>query len=348
MFGRIAAILAKDLKVGRRESIITYLVIGPFLLAMLMRLMVPLMEGVPLTFAVTPDLSPALLASLRDKGEVVVLPDRAAVVRRVEVIDDVPGFVLKDGATEIVFEGNEAGYVVQLAQLVADATDLAAAPGAPRVTVASLGDDRPPTRSMAASLLAFSVLLVAGLAVGFSILDEKESGTLRVYVVTPLRFAEYLTAKLLAGALLGVTLAMTSTLLVTGLDVPFGPLVVALAAAIPVGLVLGLVVGTFAANQLGAIAMLKGLLFFFTSVPVAGFVLKGRLAWVLAPLPNHWAVQAIFAALTGGPLLVRAALAFGLGLVVLVGTVAVMHRRLGFAEPDAAVLGREARRPAEE
>ena len=145
------------------------------------------------------------------------------MVERVLATDDVPGFAPGERHTELLLEGNEADYVAQLAEMVLEAHAILRAPEAPQVTVAELGDRQPPVRLMGASLLAFSVLLMAGLAVGFSMLDETESGTRRAYAVTPLRFGEYVVAKLVVGSVLGVSLGLGATVVVIGLDVRGGP-----------------------------------------------------------------------------------------------------------------------------
>jgi len=190
-------------------------------------------------------------------------------------------------------------------------------------------DPRSPLVAISASMLAFSVLLVAGVLAGLSIVDEKESGAIGAYAVSPLGFQEYVAAKLGTAALVGVLLATGSTLCLTGLDVSIGRLVVAIVASLPVGLVLGVLVGALAKEQLGAMALLKGLLFFFTSVPIGGFVLHGRASMALWPFPNHWAVQSVFGALSGGELARPALLAAGTGLAALGASLWLLRRRVG-------------------
>ncbi|HJL15379.1 MAG TPA: ABC transporter permease [Sandaracinaceae bacterium LLY-WYZ-13_1] len=326
---RVASVMAKDLRTARRDSITTYLLISPLLMALAMRLVLPLIEGSPYSFAVDAALAPDVVAALERQGQVIALPDRAAVVARVERIDDVTGVVAGAARPEVILEGNEAEAArrVPAVVLAAHAEGRALPPPRP------VHGDRP-VGTILAALLAFSTILLAGLASGFSILEEKEHGLSAVYATSPLTFTEYAAAKLLASSALGLALAVPATALVLDGRVPFGPFAAALLAALPSGVLLGLIVGAFAKNQLQAIALLKALFFVFTSVPVIGFAVAGTgWAWAVAPFGNHWATQALFVALHEGRLTgTDALLALGLSVPLVAAALWQMRARLGLGD----------------
>jgi ABC-2 type transport system permease protein len=327
MLRRILSIVRKDVTTARRDSISTYMVVAPLLMALAMRLVLPLIEGSPYTFAVSADLEPSLTRALAAQGEVLALPDRAAVLERVGRIDDVTGVVPGPGGRpEVILEGNESTQAALVPRVVVDAHAEGRALPPPRPVH---GDT--PVALILAAVLAFSTLLLAGLASGFSILEEKERNVAALLATSPLSFGEHAAAKLLASSALGLALAVPSVAIVLDGQVPLGPFLGAAVTALPSGVLLGLIVGAFAKNQLQAIAMLKALFFLFTSVPVLGFVLAGtEWAWAVAPFGNHWATQALFGALREGRVpLDDALLALALSLPLVAAVLWRLRAELG-------------------
>jgi ABC-type Na+ efflux pump permease subunit len=242
-------------------------------------------------------------------------------------IDDVPGVVAGDPHPQVLLQGNEAEWVQTVPGLVLDAAGAEI-----DVAFESLGAEASRLRRIAAALLAFCVLLMGGIAVGLLIIEERETAILRAYATSPLRFGKYVTAKFIGAAAMSLALGPICTAILLGADLPWVPLIVASLASLPAALLLGFIVATVAQDQVAAIAVLKSLLFFFTSLPLFGFFVTGPWALVLSPFSNHWAVQALYLALTPGhgipwgPLALS--LATGVPLVLLV--VRVMRRKLGF------------------
>lgn len=333
MWRRLLTVMAKDARTSRRDSITTYMILAPILMALVLRLVLPLIEGSPYSFAVSADLDPEIVRALEAHGEVIVFADRAAVIERVLRIDDVTGVVrATSGLPEVLVQGNEAPSTRQVAAIILDARAEGRALPPPR----PVHGERPVGMILAA-VVAFSTLLLAGLAIGFTVLEEREHGVTALIAVSPLRFSEYLAAKLLASSAAGVALTCAATAIVLDGRVPWAPLLLACLAALPSALLLGLLVAAFAKSQLQAIAMLKALLFVFSSLPVVGFAVEGtRWAWTVAAFPNHWATQALYGALHHHELsLEHSALAVGLALPWLAIVVALMRARLGMT-PRAA------------
>lgn len=333
MWRRMLTVIRKDLRTSRRDSLSTYMVLAPILMAIVLRLVLPLIEGSPYSFAVDAGLAPELVAALEAQGDVHVYADRAAVVERVLRIDDVTGVVASpSGLPEVIVQGNESEAARMVAPTVLDAH----AGGRVLPPPTPVHGDRPVGMILAA-VAAFSTLLLAGLAIGFTVLEEREHGVVALVAVSPLRFAEHLLAKLLASSVLGLVLAWVGAAVVLDGQVPLGPFLVACLAALPSALLLGLIVAAFAKSQLHAIAMLKSLLFVFSSLPVVGFAVQDTsYAWTVAPFANHWAVQALFVALHQRELDVPSiSLAVGLAAPLLLVVVPLLRTRLGLA-PAAA------------
>lgn len=297
MFDRISTMIAKDLRTGSRDQITLYLLLSPLLLGMMLTLILPLIEDPRPVFVLDEAFAqtfPASYDALAAVGEIEQLAERAAVEARVLERDDATGVVVgRGGLPELLVEGDEPAAVQKLPGLL-----LAGA------TPESLGfaeAERTPSglREVATSLVAYTISVMVGLMLGFSILEEKTSGALRAYAVSPLRFGEYLGAKLLLGLAMAAVMVVPAVALPMGLDQDWFALVLCTVTSLPFALCLGLIVGAVAKDQVSSVGLMKGLLPVWTSLPILGFVLPEAWMWTQYPFANHWGVQALFASLRG-------------------------------------------------
>ncbi len=298
LWRRARTILARDVRAGARDQLIAYMVIGPLLLAGLARVMLPLIESPRPSFAVSAQVEGSTRAALATLGRVIALPDAAAVEARVREVDDVAGVVLGAQGPTLIIEGNErdGGALARLA--LSEALRPAHAPS--RVVLTSRDEAQAPVRVMVLALTLFCVVLMCGLLLGLTIVEERETGAVAQYGVMPVRAHEVLGARLALIALVSAALLLASVLISDATLSPQGALSLWL-AALPVGALMGGLVGAFAPDQLRAVALLKALFLAFTTLPVLGFVLDPPWLYTLSPLPQHWAVQAASHALRGAP-----------------------------------------------
>jgi ABC-2 type transport system permease protein len=325
MFDRLLTMLRKDVRTGSRDQIVLYMLLSPLLLGLGLAVVLPLLEQAVPGFAVDPSLPEARIEALAEFGEVHRLESRAEVERRVLERDDVVGVVGAGADYEVLVEGDEAEPLRGLPTAILDHGI------APQAVAAGPSE----LRKIATALMAYGIVVICGLMLGFAILEEKQTETHRVYVVSPLRFVEYLTGKLLLGSVLSLLLVCPAVALVIGLHVDWLGIVLVTLAALPFGLSLGLIIGVVAKDQLGAIGVMKALLPVWTSLPMLGFVLPEVWMWTQWPFANHWSVQGLYLAFDGevGGEVIAATAGLGVltGLPVLVGVAWLLRRRLGFA-----------------
>ncbi|MCB9760327.1 MAG: ABC transporter permease subunit [Alphaproteobacteria bacterium] len=333
---RIFSFMAKDARVALRENLATYMLFGPIVLVLLTRLTLPFFTEPSPRFAVAAGTDPAVVEALVRRGEVETLPDRAAVVARVNAEDDVAGFAPLDAGTEVLLEGNEPGYIQELPGFI---VDQAAAKGRAAVAFAHADEGRSlgTIHAWLTAIMGYVAAVLGGTVVSLTVIDEKEGGTLAALSSSPLGFGEYLTAKALFIGLIALALGPASAAGMLWGVVPLGELrlgwlVVATVATFPTGLLMGALVGAFAEDQLSAIGLLKGLLTVFSGVPFAGLAVTGAWAMAFAPFTLHWACQAIFAAIQPDVDVLRPALyAMLTGIPAVAAAAWVMRRRLGYA-----------------
>ncbi len=335
MIRRMMTMVRKDLRTGSRDRVIAYMLLSPFLLGLMLTLLMPVLEQANLEFAVDAGLDQAHVDALDQHGSVERLPDREAVERRVRERDDVLGVVAASDAPgyEVLVEGDEPESMRGLPHAVLDrASRIRSDQPVAEVEVIAVGSGRPELRRISTALFGYSIVVIVGMMLGFTILEEKISDTHRVYDVSPLRFGEYLLGKLGLGVLLSLVLIVPVIALPLGWEVAWGSIALLVVASCPFGLSLGLIIGMLAKDQLGAIAIMKALMPIWISLPVLGFVLPDAWLWTQWPFSNHWGVQALYLALGRDEGVAELALLSVLtGLPVLALSAALLRRRLGFA-----------------
>jgi ABC-2 type transport system permease protein len=323
MFRRLMTMVRKDVRTGSRDQIVLYMLLSPLLLGLGLAAVMPLLEQAVPGFAVDASLHGAQVDALAEFGEVERFEGRAEVERRVLERDDVVGVVGSSSGYEVLVEGDEAEPLRRLPAAILEH-----------------GIDPPPVasgpselRKISVALMAYAIVVITGLMLGFAILEEKQTETHRVYAVSPLRFAEYLAGKLALGLILSLVLVGPAIALAIGLDVDWLGIVLTTLAALPFGLSLGLIIGVRAKDQLGAIAVMKALMPIWTSIPILGFVLPDAWLWTQWPCSNHWCVQALYRALgNDGPIGAFAIAGLLTGFPVLIGVAWRLRRQVGLAE----------------
>ncbi|MGM0366337.1 MAG: ABC transporter permease [Actinomycetota bacterium] len=286
MIKRITSFILKDIASAGRDNIILYMLLAPILIAVVMALVIPSADTSPVTFAVDSNIDKTIVTNIEDYGKIETFASRQQVAARVGGHDDAVGITEENGHTVIILEGNEREEIAEIAYMVIwDITR----EGAPAdFSYTNLGDNRSLLKEYTAIILILMVILVAGMVMGFNIIDEKESGAIRAIAITPLRLWQYLAAR---GILvLGFSLLLTAitSLILLGAGFSFLKLMAGTIFSSGMGILLGLVIGGAADNQIKGIALIKVTAFPFTIIPVAAIFIPERFEPFLYPFPNYW------------------------------------------------------------
>lgn len=335
MLQRISSMIAKDLRTSTRDQISLYILLSPILLGLLLLVVIPMFEDQKPQFVATRSLAASDREALATHGHLELVDDRAALERRVQERDDITGILpahgpgSQPGEVEIVVQGDEPERLHALPRLILEQARL---DPAALTAAARAPEHRGELRRIAAALLGFSVSALLSLLLGLLILEEVTTKTYLIYDVSPLRFGEYLVAKLALLTILSLALVVPAVGIPLGFDVDWLSVAVMVLAGTPFAACIGLLVGVFAKDQLNAVALIKALSPVWTSLPILGFVLPEQWMWTQWVFANHWAVQGLFHALgDGARVWTHAALCLATGLPVLAVSAWLLRRKLGFA-----------------
>jgi ABC-2 type transport system permease protein len=291
MFKRIGNLLAKDLINSRRESILVYSMAATLVLAVGALFFLPSLEHMDMRIAVDESVPAEVARQLEAYGRVEHYAGYDRLRDRVLAFDDVPGIYYSGGEYVVLLEGNEESYVRELPGVILnrilgkeDVVDL---------STVSLGREKSPVREYTAMFFLISIFLIGGMFIGLSIINDRQSRTIRALAVTPISVLEYMIGKSILALL--VVLALTPTvaaILLGPAAVDFPLLLISVAASLGVAILIGFLIGLVSNNMVTAIAMIKVVSLLITGVTVAALFLPERLKWLLYPFPNYWTFEA--------------------------------------------------------
>ena len=162
------------------------------------------------------------------------------------------------------------------------------------VELVASGEPVLPMSSRMMPLLVLFALLIAGVFVpAFSIVQERESGTMTALLVSPARGVDVLAAK----AVMGLVLAFLMTLVTLWLNDALGTQPAALLLTVLVGALMlaeiGLLFGSGARDSKTLFALMKSvniLLF----APVIFYIFPDWPQWIAQIFPTYWIINPIF------------------------------------------------------
>jgi fluoroquinolone transport system permease protein len=196
----------------------------------------------------------------------------------------------------------------------------------------SLGQDLAPYYAplVGVELLLFAPAL-AGMVVGFLLLDQRDDQTLVALRVTPLPLTWYAAYRLAAPVALSVALTLI-TFPLAGIGA-LGAAVLPLAvAAAPLAPIMALALGAFAENKVQGFALVKGLGIVLPA-PLIAYFINAPWTAVLAVVPTYWPARFYWALLAGDA---NAAWFLAGGVVYQGALLVLLLRRFGVATGRAA------------
>lgn len=292
---RPRSILKQDFKNGMRNNIVLYMLGFIIVASLVSRLFMPSLEGMEIHFAVDAVTNDRIGRQLQQYGTVEVYKTENAVLERVMRVDDVPGIVKNNDSYEILLEGNEMDAVSSLPVMILEQIDLGGIEVAAKLE--SLGAKQNIARPIAAILLVLSSILMSGLTMALLIVDDKESRMSLALSVTPIRRREYIIGRSLLTIMLAFAMSLISIGIMQGTEVDYSKLSIAVIASIGMALVFGFVIGGYAENILGAVALLKSLMFVFLGIPIAAVFIPKAWQWTMYLFPNYWSYRVFYAIL---------------------------------------------------
>ncbi|MBN2073182.1 MAG: ABC transporter permease [Actinobacteria bacterium] len=283
---KILNFILKDITASRRDNVVLYMIFAPLLIAFIMRLFIPSFESSTVSFAVDGTLENSFRGKLEDYGNVISYETGNEVRTRVDANDDVIGIIRQNDGYMVILEGNENREIRELAYVVID--NIARGGNIARYNITSMGDTRSLIKEYAVILIILMIVMMAGMVVGFNIIDEKESGAIRAIAVTPLRLWEYLAARGIQVMIFTIALSILSSMILIGFRIDYAKILLGAVFCSGTGIFLGILIGGIADNQIKGIALVKVLALPFTLIPISSIFIPEKWQVFLYIFPNYW------------------------------------------------------------
>ncbi len=289
---RIVSIFQRDLYSSLRDNLFLYMLLMPLLLAIGFRLFIPSVQSAGLQYALLEDIGQEVIEAFEKYGKVEIYATEGEIKKRVNQMDDIAGIILNQaGEYKIILEGNEGHDTEVIPQKIL--RDLVREN---RVNViykfTDLGTVRAPTATYGTIFLVLTVILAGGMVIGFNVIEEKETQTLRALSVSPATRMEYVLGRSLIGVLLPILQVYMIFIILGVWDVNFWMVLLTTLVSTSIGLLVGFFIGGVSSNQLAGIANLKAV-FLLLVLPVLGALLLSEERHVfLYWAPTYWIFMA--------------------------------------------------------
>jgi len=284
--------LAKDVLYSTRESILIYSITAMLVLAVGTLFFLPSLERMDVRIAVDSSVPVEVRQKIGSYAHVEHYDTHEKLRERVLGFDDVPGIYVRDGAYVLLLEGNEDSHMQSLPALILDAILNEEQPVT--FSAISLNRQRSPVREYTTIFFLMSMFLVGGMFIGLSVVDDKQSQTIRALAVTPVNVFEYVSAKSALGLLtVLVTTFAVATILLGPSGINYMQLMVWVLCSLGFAVLIGFVIGLTSQSLLTAIAIVKATALVITGVTMGSILLPEHLKWILYVFPNYWSVEGL-------------------------------------------------------
>lgn len=313
----------KEMVLVSRSGLSLYMTLAPALMALVFLLVFGSMQRSSPRFAVVHDMPKEVVAKLEQVAELEWFASEDALRRRIEGPDALAGVLMYEGVATVLTEGNEGeNFALAMHQLVSSAL----AAEIPAFTEEIL----PGNGGLAMQISRISVFLLAlfvgGATLGLSAVDERETGVIRAFTVSPFGLWDYMLSKWLPALLIGA-LGVTAAAAVMGLWKELPLLLVLSVCGAGVGAFSIFILAGFAKNQIAAIGVMKLLMPLMLMVPISAFFVAERWQWLYYAFPMYWQSKALQSIFTGEPVTWFLMLSFLVSLPWAVGAAMIFRRQ---------------------
>lgn len=292
MIKKILRVLQKDFKTSRRDFMAMYIMIAPILIAIAIAIFTPGLNDTTVNLALLESDDAEHIEYMEQFAKVELFESIEDIEYRVEKRDDIAALVPVDDSYEIVLQGNEPEAVETFAITLEALYQLDATKDETTAQLMSFGHTVPPLKTMFVNMMISLTVMLAGMLIAISIVEEKSENTINAVNVTPLTQTGFVVGKSLFGgiaSLIGIIIG----LLITGYgDINWLMIILVGLSSMILSLVVGFVQGLTSEDLMEAAANVK-MLFLPIAGSVAGYeLLADKWQWTMYWSPFYWAYKA--------------------------------------------------------
>ena len=332
MIKKIFLIFRRDLLSSRRDFMATYIMVAPLLLAVGITLFAPGLNDTTVKLAMLKSDDIEHIEYMEQFSKVELFSSMDELERRVEKRDDLAAIAPTGNSYEIILQGNESELVEEYAVLLNTLYELGSTKEETTAQLISFGRTVPPLKTMLVVMLISMTIVLAGMLIAMSIVEEKVENTINALNVTPISQTGFVVGKSLLGGTVAM-LGIIGALLITGFyDINWFMIVLVGLTSMILSLVVGFLQGISSADIIEAASGVKLIM-----LPLAGSIavyelLADKWQWTMYWSPFYWAYKANILILSKtadwGTVLLSTAMVIGLSFIVYLASLPKLRKGL--------------------
>jgi len=292
MLKKIFIIFQRDLKSASRDSMAMYIIIMPILFALAITLFSPGLNDTTINIALLKSDDISHIEYMKQFAKVELFNNVEDIQQRINKRDDIVGMLQEGDRYNIILQGNETKMTEDYAIMLNALYEVGADKEENNVTMMSFERSVPPLKTMLVNMLISMTIMLAGMLIAISIVEEKADNTINALNVTPLSQTGYVIGKSLMGGVIAM-ISIILALIITGYYyVNWLMIILVGLTSLILSLIIGFIQGLASDDIIEAAANVKMIF-----LPIAGSIvgyelLSDKWQWTMYWSPFYWAYKA--------------------------------------------------------
>ncbi|MBT3272123.1 MAG: ABC transporter permease [Spirochaetales bacterium] len=292
MIKKLLIIFRRDLKSSMRDAMATYIIVVPVILAIVITLFAPGLNDTTVNIAMLKSDKTDHIEYMQGFAKVELFSDMNELERRVNRRDDMAAIVPRGDGYEILLQGNESEVIELYTVMLNSLYELGTSKEDTTATMLSFGRTVPPLKSKLVNMLISMTIMLAGMLIAISIVQEKTDNTINALNVTPISQTGFVIGKSIMGGVVAM-IGIIAGLLITGFyNINWFMIILVGLTSLILTIVIGFVQGLASDDVIEAAANVKMIL-----LPIAGSIagyefLSDKWQWTMFWSPFYWAYKA--------------------------------------------------------
>lgn len=271
-----------------RDYLMLYMFIAPILLTIGFSFFIPSVQSASLQFAVDENLDREVIKEFEKYGKVEKYNSIEEIKDRVNDVDDVAGITKNnEGKFQVILEGNESHDTEVIPQMIIKDMmrenklniDL---------NVTDIGVKRSPVALIGAISIIQMAVLIGGVTIGFNIIEEKQSNTIKALNVTPMTKLEFIIGRSIVGIVLPIIHVYIVLWILGMLNVNKMMVLVMTIVSSLIGILIGFLIGVISNNQITGITNMKAVFIIVSLSIIGALLLPESKHFLLYWAPPYW------------------------------------------------------------
>lgn len=292
MIKKIFRIFSKETKVALRDGMMIIILVMPVLLAFGIKLFTPSITDASIKIALLETDTIEHIDYLEQYVQVELFKDLEALEKRINKNDDIIGYLKTQNGYQIVIEGNEIEGLIDYAKLLNVYYANGASEATSTAEILSLQKEDSPLVAVLTNMLILMIVMLAGMVISLSIVEEKKDKTISAINVSPVSQTSFIIGKVLLGGISSLVSIILSLLILGYADINWLMLILVGVSSMFLTFIIGFLQGLISEDVIEAASGVK-----LVMIPMAGSIagymlLSSKWQWTMYWSPFYWTYKA--------------------------------------------------------